>query len=615
VPALADDQTFVKQRASGSVYVLRCYHTHRVLYLRSITVRHSAPRARAAALSEIDDQIDIAGRLARSLLVHRNAFAPIFVLPPELLLLIFRAHALAEPPWWSDAQTQKLGWIRVTHVCRHWRQVALNDSLLWAKISGFPTSTEWISETLDRAGNALLVVDLSGAPGRETLSIFSSHFSHTREFRLRTLSLRHIDSIRGICDQEAPALEHFELGLAIASPIAFQRLVRTTFFKGRAPKLRTFSFSQVVIPWSLIPRGQLTQLKITLIDETPTPLVGDSRQLVDLLIDCPALEILVLEFCLPSGLMQFSHGKAIHLPRLSRLCLGGSCSRVAGLLNMLRPASSTTLHLCCIPEITLPHSVYLILPLVSAQFHDPAPVEFKGFRIILNYSEPSMVIIASTAYTTLKTCPSDLSEGGMDGDVELALSFEGLRMRRHWADILERACSTLPISNLEFLSICAPHAIPVANWGGLFQRCTELGTIRACGHGTSTLLRALDPPKGAILPIFPKLTTLFLRKLDFSQAVPNEGSLYDVLSRALQWRRTHGELPLKRLGIDRSIISAEHANALGRLVQEFGWSFERGILDRFDKLNHDSPSNSMGREAQREGLFTATTRTELAVWE
>ncbi|KAI0284457.1 hypothetical protein BC826DRAFT_1109733 [Russula brevipes] len=434
-----------------------------------------APRARAAALSEIDDQIDIAKRLARSLLMHRNAFAPIFVLPPELLLRIFHAHALAEPPWRSATQTQKLGWIRVTHVCRHWRHVALNDPLLWAKISGFPTSTEWISETLDRAGNALLVVDLSGAPGAGTLSMFSSHFSHTREFRLRALSRRHAYGIREICDQEAPALEHFELELAIASPIAVQKLVRTTFFKGHAPKLRTFSLSQVAIPWSSIPlpRGQLTQLKITLIDETPTPMVGDSKQLVDLLIDCPALEILVLEFCLPSELMQFSHGKTIHLPRLSRLCIGGSSSRVAGLLNMLRPASSTTLHLCCIPEITLPHSVYLILPLVSVQFHDPAPVEFKSFRIILNYSEPSMAIIASTSYTTLKMCPSDVSEGSTDGDVELALSFEGLRMRRHWADILERACSTLPISNLEFLSICAPHVIPVANWGGLFQRCTE----------------------------------------------------------------------------------------------------------------------------------------------
>jgi hypothetical protein len=70
-------------------------------------------------------------------------------------------------------------------VCRHWRQVALDDSSLWARISGYQMSTAWISEALARARNAPLAIDLLGTPNPETLAMFPAHFAHTREFRLR----------------------------------------------------------------------------------------------------------------------------------------------------------------------------------------------------------------------------------------------------------------------------------------------------------------------------------------------------------------------------------------------------------------------------------------------
>jgi hypothetical protein len=84
-------------------------------------------------------------------------------------------------------------------------------------------------------------------------------------------------------------------------------------FKGGAPRLRTFSLDRVVIPWSLIPRGQLTQLKIVCLNEDAySP--GDLSQLIDLLVNCPVLEILALDFCLPSQLTEFPHGRMIDPP-------------------------------------------------------------------------------------------------------------------------------------------------------------------------------------------------------------------------------------------------------------------------------------------------------------
>ena len=98
----------------------------------SRTVIHD-PSARVSAISTVDKGIDTAMKLVRSLLTRRNALVPISLLPPEILARVFHLIVLEEPP---ISGGRSLGWIRVTHVCRHWRQVALDDSSLWARIWG-----------------------------------------------------------------------------------------------------------------------------------------------------------------------------------------------------------------------------------------------------------------------------------------------------------------------------------------------------------------------------------------------------------------------------------------------------------------------------------------------
>jgi len=356
-----------------------------------------SPKARAAALTTVDQCIDAA---IFSMLTRRNMLVPISILPAEILACIF--HFNASSPTQPCSPPLRLGWVYVTHVCRRWRQVALDNSMLWTYFLAYPTNKDWIAERLSRTRNVPLVIDLSGSIMRkDTFSLFTPHISHTRELYLRNLSsIPYSDIVQGISTQRAPVLERLELSVSNTSPV--KHLVGHSLFKGPLPKLRIFCISQILFPWSLVPRGQLTRLKVTLDEEpkvSPSPHDG-LNQLVDLLVNCPGLEVLTPKNCLPAMLSKFSGGQTIHLPRLSRLGLDGSTSRVTNLLKMLKLSSSTMLHLNCTSENIASHNDHLIFSILSAHFNDPTPIEFRRFKIILDYCTLKMV-----AFTSLPISP------------------------------------------------------------------------------------------------------------------------------------------------------------------------------------------------------------------
>jgi len=203
-----------------------------------------------------------------SILTSRNMLVPISRLPAEVLARIFYFSAF--PPMQPWSPTKWLSWIHVTHVCRRWRQIALDNSTLWTHFSAHQHNKDWITERRSRARNMPLVIDLRGPIMRKyTFSLLTPHISHTSELYLRDLSSIHYSVIvQGISTQRAPALEHLELSVLNTSPV--EHLVGHSLFKGPLPKLRIFCISQILFAWSLVPRGQLTFLGVILNEEVLT---------------------------------------------------------------------------------------------------------------------------------------------------------------------------------------------------------------------------------------------------------------------------------------------------------------------------------------------------------
>jgi hypothetical protein len=203
----------------------------------------------------------------------------------------------------------------------------------------------------------------------------------------------------------------------------------------------------------------------------------------------------------------------------------------------------------------------------------------------------------------------------------------------------------LPISNIEFLSISAPNMDRSVNWGELFQRCGKLTTIEVNGDGSSGLLKELAPPKpkktpssgkgrkrklgtravpapapssnattaDTPVPIFPKLTSLSLRNLDFGDELGDRPAvLFDSLSTALRRRRAC-KVPLKMLGIDHCIVTTNRANVLRKLVPEFvRHGHEGSSLGEFDDFGYFL---DVGTEDRWGDYYVGSTQAEWEWWE
>jgi hypothetical protein len=107
----------------------------------------------------------------------------------------------------------------------------------------------------------------------------------------------------------------------------------------------------------------------------------------------------------------------------------------------------------------------------------------------------SLNITASTFPSTLRNRQTRNVEGDIVGNPELVLSFDNIFKESDSTDLLKQACKILPISNLEFISMSAVSTtVDDIYWAELFSCCTNVVTMQAIGHGTSSLVRALTAP-------------------------------------------------------------------------------------------------------------------------
>lgn len=260
-------------------------------------------------------------------LYELNSLVPIGVLPPELLVEVFR-HCQAEG---------SRRWLHVTHVCKRWREVALGSPGLWASFACF--ELEWTRASISRSRECSLHVELNFVwydswTKDDIIKLLALLFEHGNRIRsLRIAGSYHpdlTDTLLDIFPLSCPLLETLYVEYAGA---AFLNTVEMPSLK----QLSTYPVAPALD--SPVLRSPLTHLTI----DAPyyaTLVTPDIRLMIRNLETLENLSLSKLCHATPS------HAETpISLPRLCYLRLSGDGGNCAYVLKRLVFPSSTRLHL------------------------------------------------------------------------------------------------------------------------------------------------------------------------------------------------------------------------------------------------------------------------------
>ncbi|KAJ7092842.1 hypothetical protein B0H15DRAFT_832656 [Mycena belliarum] len=173
--------------------------------------------------------------LQRALQTRRNSLAPISRLPTEVLAPILEQCPTIGDDAPSFRTANFVAGLQSAHVCRRWRDIALDSARFWAHI--VLSRPRWALEMLHRSRAAPLVVGLNLVPA-PTKTVAARDLVLAQLARIRELHLN--KSADHIIPQElllpAPILDTFRL--EYDAPNGGIKTVPPTLFQGQAPALR-----------------------------------------------------------------------------------------------------------------------------------------------------------------------------------------------------------------------------------------------------------------------------------------------------------------------------------------------------------------------------------------
>ncbi|KAH8101120.1 hypothetical protein BXZ70DRAFT_1007517 [Cristinia sonorae] len=498
-------------------------------------------------------------------------------LPNELLVeVFFRCIEVVTELAMSKAGDGYLlrpySWLTITHVCRHWRQLSLQTSSMWANITYFPkVGPRIIGEMLVRAKHAPLAIR----------AIHSGHSDGTIPKHLKDLLCR-LDRAR-LADLDFPSTYYGELDKIVPRHLPRLTTLRLNAHSGivafpkhlltcSMPALRELIMTSPEVQWQSPVFQQLSLRKLVIRGATFEPVMLNAMR------GLPNLKHLDLK----------GHFKILDAPRTGRILrtvppesqvmlsqlewvgLEGQLLQITGFLNHLQFPHTASIHLCSAGPPSS-HDIPAVIPYIVkkfAQHTDPksgTPMRSLALwsNALFRFKEDNMSTATYVDFYTAVISVQDEPICSPDGhqvphlrlgvryspmkDFDVTALLQELVLSLHIADIETAIISRLPPSDT---------IEPV--YADLLGRMPKITALRIGGHpGPATYLirllyhvvedtlassesDAVVPPRKSLL--VPLLRTLHVHDTFFCGFYMGRDPrwTHEALIDALEWRSEWG---------------------------------------------------------------------------
>jgi hypothetical protein len=424
-----------------------------------------------AEVESLEESIQALKGSIRVLNLRRNALSPISSLPPEVFSAIFSFACLPGIPSLGGKPDHNLARIHVSHVCHQWRDIALNQPLLWSHVDFTTLSSAGAAKMLVRAKSFPLYLEATRASRRFWESRWDGdQFSRFRtELRARIpqichLSIKakryHLHKTLVTLVSPAPTLKYLSL---FSRAVSNGRNGRTwderdvvfipdNLFKGAAPSLSCLKLHDCDISWKSPLLKGLKHLEIFTLSEHARP---NLVVWLDALNEMPQLKTLTLHSASPiAPSFPIDIERTITLPSVTHLDISASLADCALALAHLELPALTWLCLVLIINQN-DNSVQRALPYVARHAHGPQDIQplqsilirNEGYRLdILAWPVPDIDIEVQ-----MHDPPALL---GVTVPTRIAISFRGKNWQSDAAhpDILDVMMTALPLDSLVMLA-------------------------------------------------------------------------------------------------------------------------------------------------------------------
>ena len=507
----------------------------------------------------INDKINVWKRIPPSYLLTqelkycRNPVAPISRLPLETLAEIF---SLLQFPTDDSKRVPYLAWMRITYVCRRWREVTLSFPSLWSHIHFTKLTPTGVAEMLTRAKMSPLHLEAKLSCRRTAESdaferLVEDRISHTRHL---TISGDFRTTLERLVSP-APALASLSLRSPSDSYFSSPRTIPDSLFNGTAPKLTRLDLHGCSIGSKSPLLKDLQILKIW------TPYTEGMPTLEDWLVvfnELPQLKVLTFDYATPTGSFDNPY---ISEPRCTATLLSLTHFNISApargcafaLAHLILPAL-ISLHVTAESQSRDVDEVQLLIPYVARHAHGPqdtTPLQ----AILLNGEEMHTQIVAWTIPDVdLEVCDSaTLKRAAVSARLDLIVTFSCQAYRDGMETVIFDAMLThLPLNAISTLSAQNYTRLSKEVWLSHAPRFTKLNRVLLVSTAVRAFREMLKedvPPND--LPRLPQLTKLILHK--FWLTTDNTYRLRNILVK----RKEHG-IPLEALDV-RTCHGSEHA--------------------------------------------------------